>query len=78
MQGMRVQLALQSLKFYLPAQLMSYVYLVLTLLVLVGPRAVRPDLESNVPTNQPEKVGGFRSWNFTSFVSEKGMQWTCS
>ena len=59
MQGMRLQLAFQSLEFYLPAQLMSYVYLILALLVLGGPQAVRPDLESNVPTNQPEKVGGF-------------------
>ena len=53
-----------------------YVYLVLALLILVGPQAVRPDLESNVPTNANlRKWEVFRSWNFTSFVSEKSMQW---
>ena len=54
----------------------TYVYLVLALLVLVGlAQAVRPDLESNVPTNANlRKWEVFRSWNFTSFVSEKSMQ----
>ena len=70
-----------SLEFYLPAQLR---------LCLPGFNTIiyRPSvdsilyLESNVPNKlvcNPEKVGGFfKSWNFTSFMSEKSVQWTCS
>ena len=66
--GMRVQLALQSLEFYLPAGFTS---------------TCRPssceDLESNVPTNATlRKWEVFRPWNLTSFMLEKSMQWTCS
>ena len=70
--GMRVQLALSSisqLNLCVPG-----------LLVRLGPQAVRySKLGVQHTTNATlRKWEVFKSWNFTSFVPEKSVQWTCS
>ena len=67
--GMRVQLALQCLEFYLPAQIIVPGFNISTC------RPSNSEVDSTWSTNAIlRKWEVFISWNFTSFVSGKNTQ----